>query len=79
MTISSAWRHAPGDFHPPTSLKWVQTETAGVDIYPEALKRDSAMTCGRGLTAVPIAEFVFAAMLRHEEKLEETRARAIAY
>jgi phosphoglycerate dehydrogenase-like enzyme len=56
----------------------VQTESAGVDIYPEALKRDCVMTCGRGLTAVPIAEFVLAAMLRREKKLEETRARAEA-
>ncbi|TWF58929.1 NAD(P)-dependent oxidoreductase [Neorhizobium alkalisoli] len=78
VTSSSAWRNAPAGFRPPSSLKWVQTETAGVDIYPEALKRDCVMTCGRGLTAVPIAEFVFAAMLRHEKKLEETRARAKA-
>jgi phosphoglycerate dehydrogenase-like enzyme len=74
VTNTSTWCHAPADFQPPSTLKWVQTETAGVDIFPDSLKRTCIMTCGRGMNAVPIAEFVFAAMLRREKKLEETRA-----
>jgi phosphoglycerate dehydrogenase-like enzyme len=74
VTNVSAWRNAPADFLPPASLKWVQTETAGVDFYPASLKRHCMMSCGRGMNAVPIAEFVFAAMLRREKKLEENRA-----
>ncbi len=78
VTNLSAWRNAPGGFHPPSTLKWVQVETAGVDVYPDGLKRDCTMTCGRGMNAVPIAEFVFAVLLRQEKKLEETRAFAEA-
>ncbi len=36
------------------------------------------MTCGRGLNALPIAEFVFAAILRAEKRLDETGARSEA-
>jgi phosphoglycerate dehydrogenase-like enzyme len=74
VTNASAWRNAPGDFLPPASLKWVQTETAGIDFYPDGLKRHCMMSCGRGINAVPIAEFVLASLLRREKKMEETRA-----
>lgn len=78
VTNLSAWSNAPADFHPPSTLKWVQVETAGVDVYPDGLKRGCTMTCGRGMNAVPIAEFVFSVLLRQEKKLDETRAFAEA-
>lgn len=78
VTNVSAWRNAPAGFRPPSSLKWVEVETAGVDVYPDGLKRECTMTCGRGANAVPIAEFVFAVLLRQEKKLEETKATAEA-
>ncbi|MBD9626989.1 glyoxylate reductase (NADP(+)) [Ensifer sp. ENS06] len=74
VTNASAWRNCPPDFSLPPKLKWVQTEATGVEIYPEVLKSGCIMTCGRGLNAAPIAEFVFAALLRREKKLEEIRA-----
>ncbi len=74
VTNVPAWRQTPAHFLPPSGLRWVHTETTGVDFYPDSLKRHCLMTCGRGTHAVPIAEFVFAALLRREKKLEETRA-----
>lgn len=69
-----SWKQTPRDWRFPETLKWVQSQTTGIEIYPLALLRDRVMTCGRGLNALPIAEFVFAAILRVEKRLEETRA-----
>lgn len=73
-----AWRQTPGGWPFAGTLKWVQFQTTGVEVYPPALMTGRLLTCGRGLNALPIAEFVFAAMLRVEKRLEETRARAAA-
>ncbi len=72
------WSGTPVDHRFPDTLKWVQVLSTGVETYPPALMRGRLVTCGRGLNALPIAEFVFAAMLRVERKLEETRARVEA-
>ena len=71
----SKWKQAPDHWRPAEKLKWVQVASTGVEVYPPRLKAGPVMTCGRGLNAVPIAEFVFAAMLRVEKKIEQTRAR----
>lgn len=70
------WKQAPRDWRFPERLRWVQSQTTGIEIYPPTLLQDRVMTCGRGLNALPIAEFVFAAILRSEKWLEETRARS---
>ncbi|MFK0333525.1 NAD(P)-dependent oxidoreductase [Rhizobium sp. NPDC090275] len=72
------WKQAPRDWRFPERLKWVQSQTTGIEIYPPPLLQGRVMTCGRGLNALPIAEFVFAAILRSEKRLEETRARSEA-
>lgn len=72
----ASWKQAPRDWQFPARLKWVQSQTTGIEIYPPALMQDRSMTCGRGLNALPIAEFVFAAILRAEKRMEETRARS---
>jgi phosphoglycerate dehydrogenase-like enzyme len=74
----AGWKQAPRDWVFPERLKWVQSQTTGIEIYPPTLLQDRVMTCGRGLNALPIAEFVFAAILRAEKRLEETRARGEA-
>lgn len=74
----ASWKQAPRDWQFPQRLKWVQSQTTGIEIYPPTLLQDRIMTCGRGLNALPIAEFVFAAMLRVEKRLEETCARSEA-
>ncbi|WP_339114942.1 NAD(P)-dependent oxidoreductase [Thioclava sp. GXIMD2076] len=56
------WKQAPAHLDLP-ALKWVQTFSAGVEVYPDWLKKDRIVSCGRGLTAPQIAEYVMAAML----------------
>ena len=68
-----SWRQAPKEPPPgwPHGLKWVQVTSAGVDIYPDWLKREVVMTTGRGVAAEPIAEYVLAVMLAREKRLDE--------
>ena len=75
---SANWKQAPRDWRFPERLRWVQSQTTGIEIYPPTLLHGRVMTCGRGLNARPIAEFVFAAILRVEKRLDETRARGEA-
>jgi phosphoglycerate dehydrogenase-like enzyme len=69
------WAMTPSGHTFDETLKWVQVLSTGIETYPPCLMADRLVTCGRGLNALPIAEFVFAAMLRVERRLEETRAR----
>lgn len=64
------WRDAPAVA--PVALprlKWIQTYSSGVEIYPEWLKSGRIVTTGRGLTAPQIAEYVLAAILYREKAL----------
>lgn len=47
----------------PRGLRWVQTRSTGVDAYPRWMFDGPIVTCGRGLHAIPIAEFVLASLL----------------
>jgi phosphoglycerate dehydrogenase-like enzyme len=55
----------------PHRLQWIQAVSAGVDEYPKWIFDVPLVTCGRGTNSVPIAEFVFAAMLAVTKKLPE--------
>lgn len=63
-----AWADAPADLALP-NLKWVQTYSAGIEVYPDWLKRGRIITNGRGLTAPQIAEYVMAALLLVEKDI----------
>jgi phosphoglycerate dehydrogenase-like enzyme len=52
-------------------VRWVHVLGAGVDGFPFELLGDRVLTCSRGASAVPIAEFVLAAMLAFEKQLPE--------
>jgi phosphoglycerate dehydrogenase-like enzyme len=47
----------------PRGLRWVQTRSTGIDAYPSWMFDGPIVTCGRGLHAIPIAEFVLASLL----------------
>lgn len=70
----AGWKETPADWRAPNSLKWVQVQSTGIEVYPHGLMTNRVITCARGINAVPIAEFVLAAILRLEKKLDETRA-----
>jgi phosphoglycerate dehydrogenase-like enzyme len=50
---------------------WVHVYGTGVDWLPEECFDGRLLTCGRGASAIPIAEFVLAAMLAFEKRLPE--------
>ncbi|GLK83711.1 NAD(P)-dependent oxidoreductase [Ancylobacter defluvii] len=73
-----AWRAAPMETPAgwPGNLRWVQTMSAGMDAYPKWMWSGTVVSSGRGVAAVPIAEYVMAAMLAREKRIESISAHA---
>jgi phosphoglycerate dehydrogenase-like enzyme len=59
----------------PFGLRWIQTASTGVDFFPPWLFDGPTVTIGRGISADPIAEYVLAAILDFEKRLETIRVR----
>jgi phosphoglycerate dehydrogenase-like enzyme len=55
----------------PPGIGWVHIIGTGVEGLPEEAFDGRTVTCSRGASAVPIAEFVLAAMLAFEKQLPE--------
>jgi phosphoglycerate dehydrogenase-like enzyme len=53
-------------------VDWVHLPGTGVDSFPRELFDGRIVTCARGASAIPIAEFVLAGMLAFEKHLPET-------
>ena len=61
-----------GDRGGGAGVRWVHSLSTGVDKFPiDALPADVTLSCSRGASAVPIAEFVLAAMLAFEKQLPD--------
>ncbi len=52
-------------------VRWIHVSGTGVDAFPLPLLTDQVLTCSRGGSAVPIAEWVLAVMLAFEKRLPE--------
>lgn len=52
-------------------VRWVYTIGTGVDRFPFAVLGDRVLTCARGASAVPIAEWTLTTMLAFEKRLED--------
>jgi len=52
-------------------VRWVHALGTGVDAFPLHLLTDQTLTCSRGGSAVPIAEWVLAVMLAFEKRLPD--------
>src|SRR5215470_13010697 len=52
-------------------VRWVHVVGTGIDAFPLHLLGDQLLTCSRGGSAVPIAEWVLAVMLAFEKRLPE--------
>jgi phosphoglycerate dehydrogenase-like enzyme len=52
-------------------VRWVHTIGTGVDRFPLEVLGDRILTCARGASAVPIAEWVVTMMLAFEKRLPE--------
>ena len=53
-------------------VRWVHAYGTGVNAFPFAALGARVLTCSRGASAIPIAEWVLAVMLAAEKKLPET-------
>ena len=53
-------------------VDWVHLAGTGVDSFPDELFDGRTVTCARGASAIPIAEFVLAGMLAFEKHLPDT-------
>lgn len=53
------------------TIKWVHILGAGIDAFPLEHLGDRVLTCSKGATSVPIAEYVLAVMLAHEKHIPE--------
>lgn len=62
----------------PGRLRWVFSASAGVDFYPPWLLDAPLVSCGRGIAADEIADYVVAAIYAQAKDLEAVRARALA-
>jgi phosphoglycerate dehydrogenase-like enzyme len=54
-----------------TPVRWVHVLGAGIDAFPLQHLGDRVLTCSKGATSVPIAEYVLAVMLAFEKRLPE--------
>lgn len=52
-------------------VRWIHTLGTGVDRFPLDAVGDRVLTCSRGASAIPISEFVLAAMLAFEKRLPD--------
>ena len=52
-------------------VRWIHTVGTGVDRFPHAAVGDRVLTCARGASAQPIAEWTLACMLAFEKHLPE--------
>jgi len=52
-------------------VRWVHVLGTGVDRFPFASLGDRVLTCSRGASAIPIAEYVLAVMLAFEKQLPD--------
>ena len=75
FTFASAWGKAPAEAPPgwPFGLRWIQLASAGVDALPTWAYEGTVVTCGRGVTAGPIAEYVLAVLLEEEKRIADLR------
>ena len=53
-------------------VKWVHTMGTGMDKFPLHLIDDQVLSCSRGASGIPIAEFVLASMLAFSKNLPDT-------
>jgi len=73
LTAPRPWLTAPAQRPAgwPGQLRWLHSVAVGMDFYPDWIYDVPQVTCGRGVAAVPIAEYVLAAVLDHEKRLAE--------
>ena len=70
LTFDYPWRD--GDQYLPDDVEWVHIMGAGVGGFPFELLKGRPLTCSKGASSVPIAEWVLAVMLAFEKQVAES-------
>ena len=71
--LFAAWLGSPVYDHlDDLGVEWMHLPATGVDAWPRALLAGRTVTCARGASGIPIAEFVLACMLAFEKRLPDT-------
>jgi phosphoglycerate dehydrogenase-like enzyme len=70
LTFDFPWRD--GAQYLPDEFEWVHIMGAGVGGFPFELLRGRPLTCSKGASAVPIAEWVLAVILAFEKQVPES-------
>ncbi len=80
FTFISAWWKAPAEPPPgwPFDVRWIQLASAGADAVPRWAYQGVTVTCSRGITAAPIAEYVINVVIDREKRLSEVRVASRA-
>ena len=77
MTTPSGWQGAPEtapkEFD---SVRWVQTDSVGLDAYPDWVIGSRVVTNARGTNAPALAEYAFCAILAMEKRFVEARVQS---
>ncbi len=73
FTEGRGWDNAPREAPPgwPGDLRWLHVVGAGIDGYPDWIRAVPILTCGRGVNAAAIAEYVLGAILLHDKRFFE--------
>ena len=71
ILFTSTWGHSNLEDILSRGVRWVHTVGTGIDRFPLEALGDRVLTCARGASAVPIAEWVLAVMLAFEKQLPE--------
>ena len=69
VLLTQAWGSANLAQVVERGVAWVHAYGTGVDAFPFAALGESPLTCSRGASAIPIAEWVLAVMLAFEKQL----------
>ncbi len=82
ITQPYPWLATPApDAAPPSwpyNLRFIQALSTGVDSFPSWLFKAPAVACARGVAAIPISEFVLAAILNFEKDFAAIRVHSPA-
>jgi phosphoglycerate dehydrogenase-like enzyme len=71
--LFAAWRgHPIYDRLDEIGVRWMHLPGTGIDGWPRELLTGRTVTCSRGVSGIPIAEFVLATMLAFEKRLPDT-------
>ncbi|MCB0996700.1 MAG: hypothetical protein KDB21_16515 [Acidimicrobiales bacterium] len=71
FTTARGGPHLAEVLAPERGVRWVHTFGTGVDGFPLELIGDQVLTCSRGASAIPIAEWCLAMMLAFEKRVPD--------